>query len=118
MHAIGATGFFLNYSDHIALTTKQQAALYVIKQKSLLSKATARRTIEEVEQGLWQLTGADDSDVARIKLRVEAIEKLRSEHRMAFIGSVHDTVKLLTDKQQKILTSSSDRDAYQGHSHK
>lgn len=118
LYHIGATGFFLNYSDHIALTTKQQAALNVIKQKSLLGKATAQRKIEEAEQELWQLTGADDPDVAGIKLKVEAIEKLRGEQRMAFIGSVREAVKLLTDKQQKILTGSSDRDAHQGQSHK
>ena len=118
LYHIGATGFFLNYSDHIALTNNQQAALNVIKQKSLLSNATAQRKIEEAEQELWQLTGADDPDVGRIQLKVEAIEKLRGEQRIAFIGSVRDTVKLLTDKQRKILTGSNDSEIHQGRSHK
>jgi hypothetical protein len=64
---IGATGFFLNHAEHLRLSTKQQAALNGVQRKALLSKFTAQRKIEEAEQELWELTGADEPDVAQIQ---------------------------------------------------
>ena len=103
LYHIGATEFFLNHPEHITLTTKQQAALNRMKQKALLSKSTAQRKIEEAEQELWELTGADEPDVAQIQATVQAIEKLRGEQRMAFIQSVGEAAKVLTDEQRQML---------------
>ena len=103
IYHIGATGFFLNHSEHIALTTKQQAALNVVQRKALLGKFTAQRKIEEAEQELWELTGTDEPDAAQIQATVQVIAKLRGEQRMAFIQSVGEAAKVLTDDQRQML---------------
>lgn len=111
LYHIGATGLFLNHAEHLSLTTKQLAALNVMKQKALFSKATTQRKIDQAEQELWELTGADEPDTARIQSKVEAIEKLRGEQRIAFIVSVDQTTKLLTDEQREILLGTKEPDA-------
>ena len=103
LYHIGATGIFLNHAEQIALTTQQQAALNVIKQKSLLSRATAQRKIDEAEQELWELTAADDPDIAQIQAAVQRLETLRSGQRMGFIRSVAAAAKVLTDDQREAL---------------
>ena len=114
MYHIGATGFFLNHSEHITLSTKQQAALNVVQRKALLSKFTAQRKIEEAEQELWELTGADEPDAAPIQAKVQAIAKLRGEQRMAFIQSVGEAAKVLTDEQRQMLLGTTKPDAAAG----
>ena len=111
LYHIGATGFFLNHAEHITLSAKQQAALNRIKQKALLSKSTAQRKIDEAEQELWELTGADEPDAALIESKVQTIEKLRAEPRMAFIQSVGEAVKVLTDEQRQMLLGTMEPDA-------
>ena len=111
LHHIGATGFFLNHAEHITLSTKQQAALNRIKQKALLSQSTAQRKIDEAEQELWELTGADEPDAALIESKVQTIEKLRAEPRMAFIQSVGEAVKVLTDEQRQMLLGTMEPEA-------
>jgi Spy/CpxP family protein refolding chaperone len=106
LYHIGATEFFLNHPEHITLTTKQQTALNRIKQKALPSKSTAQRKIEDAEQELWELTGADEPDASQIQVTVQAIEKLRGEQRMAFIQSVSEAAKVLTDEQRQMLLGS------------
>lgn len=103
LYHIGATGFFLNHPEHITLSMNQQAALNVVKQKALLSKSTSQRQIEEAEQELWELTGADEPDAAQIQAKVQTIEKLRGEHRLAFIQSVGEAAKVLTEEQRQML---------------
>lgn len=116
LYHIGATGFFLNHAEHIALTIKQQAALNRLKQKALLSRSTSQRNISEAEQELWELTGANEPDLAKIQANVETIEKLRGEQRMAFIGSVGAAAKILTDEQRQILLGAMAHDAHGAHS--
>ena len=114
MYHIGETGYFLNHSEHITLTTRQQASLNVVQRKALLSKSTAQRKIEEAEQELWELTGADEPDAAQIQARVQAIEKLRGEQRMAFIQLVGEAAKVLTDEQRQMILGSTEPAADQG----
>ena len=114
LYHVGATGFFLNHSEHITLSTRQQAALNVVQRKALLSKFTAQRKIEEAEQELWELTGADEPDTAQIQATVQAIEKLRGEQRMAFIHAVGEAAKLLTEEQRQILLGTTEPAAAEG----
>ncbi len=114
LYHIGATGFFLNHSEHITLSTKQQAALNVVKQKALLSKFTAQRKIDQAEQELWELTGADELDVTEIQAKVQIIEKLRGEQRMTFIQTVAEAAKLLTDEQRQMLLGTTGPDTSAG----
>lgn len=103
IYHIGATGFFLDHPEHITLTTKQQTTLNGFKQKALTAKASSKRKIDEAEQELWELTGSDQPDAAKIEAKVLAIEKLRSEQRMAFIRAIGEAAKVLSDEQRQVL---------------
>ncbi|MCI0456025.1 MAG: hypothetical protein L0Z62_03475 [Gemmataceae bacterium] len=117
IYHIGATDFFLDHPEHITLTTKQKTALGSAKQKALLGKATAQRKIEEAEQELWELTGSDEPDAAKIETKVRAIEKLRGDQRLAFIRSVGEAAKLLTDEQRQVLLGTVQPKADKAHVH-
>ena len=103
LYHIGSTGFFLDHPQHITLSTEQQSALNRIKEKALLGRANFNRRIEENEQMLWTLTAADAPDATKIDLKVRAIEKLRSDQRLAFIRAVGEAGKVLTSNQQAAL---------------
>lgn len=104
LYHIGATGFFLDHPQHIRLTTEQQAGLNKAKEQALLAKSTADRAVQQAEQELWTLTGADQPDAAKIEEKIREIEKLRGDERLSFIRAVGEASKLLTDEQRKALT--------------
>ena len=104
LYHIGATDFFLDHPQHIALTTEQQGALNKAKEQATLAKSTADRAVVQAEQDLWTLTAADQPDAAEIEGKIAEIGKLRGDERLAFIRAVGDASKLLTDGQRKILT--------------
>ena len=104
LYHIGASGFFLDHPQHIALTTQQQAGLNTAKEQALLAKSTADRAIEQAEQELWMLTAADQPDAAKIEAQLTAIGKLTGDQRLAFIRAVGEASRLLTDEQRKSLT--------------
>ncbi len=103
IYHVGATGFFLDHPEHLDLSTEQQTQLNAIKQKALLEKATAQRKVEDAEQKLWSLTAAGEPDAEKIDERVREIEKLRGDRRLAFIRSVGEAAKVLTDHQRRVL---------------
>jgi len=104
LYHIGSTGFFLDHSAHVSLSTDQQAALNKIKEQALAAKTSADRQIEQAEQEMATLTSADQPDSAKIEAKVSDIEKLRTNERLAFIHAVGEAANLLTDDQRKILT--------------
>ena len=104
LYHIGATGFFLDHPQHIALTLEQQAGLNQAKQQAEFAKSTADRAADQVEQELWMLTAADLPDAAKIEAKIRENEKIRSDERLAFIRAVGEASKLLTDDQRKSLT--------------
>lgn len=67
LYHIGATGFFLDHPQHIALTLEQQAGLNQAKQQAAFAKSTADRAANQAEQELWMLTAADQPDAAQIE---------------------------------------------------
>lgn len=111
IYHIGATGFFLDHAEHIALSAKQQEDLNVVRERALLSKATVQRRIDEAEQKLWELTGADDPDAAKIQATVQEIEKLRGEQRLGLIRSVAEAARRLTAEQRATLLGTKTPDA-------
>lgn len=104
LYHIGATGFFLDHPQHIALNTQQQQMLAQHKQQSLLRQSELQRQIDAAEEKLWQLTGADQPQIASIDKQVREIERLRADQRIAFIRAVGEAAKALTDQQRKQLT--------------
>ena len=99
----GATDFFLDHAQHLALSTEQQKRLNQIKEQALLDKASTNRKFQEAEQQLWKSTASDQPDPAEIETKVREIEKLRADQRLAFIRSVGEAAKVLTEEQTKIL---------------
>ena len=104
LYHIGATDFFLDHPQHIALTTEQQVGLNKAKEQALLAKSTTDRAIEQAEQELWTLTAADQPDAMAIQAKIATIGKLTGDERLAFIRAVGDASKILTDEQRKSLT--------------
>lgn len=103
VYHIGSTGFFLDQLQ-LNLTTEQQAALNRIKERALLDRNNAERRIEQGEQELWALTGADLPDAAKVQAKLQEIEQLRTAQRIAFIRAVGEATKQLTPEQQNALT--------------
>lgn len=103
LYHIGATGFFLDHPQHIDLSTEQQANLNRVKEKTFLDRKSADRRIEDAEQVLWTLTAAESPESAKIEAKVQEIEKLRSDQRIAFIRAVGEAGKVLTTDQQAAL---------------
>jgi Spy/CpxP family protein refolding chaperone len=103
LYHVGATGFFLDHDEHIALTDAQKAGLNRVKEQALLEGTAARRQVEEAEQALWTLTAADQPDIRSIEAKVREIAKLRADQRLAFIRSVGEAAKVLTEEQRRQL---------------
>lgn len=103
IYHIGATNFFLDHPQHITLSPEQQTMLNRIKQQTLLGQATFDRWIEQAEQELWILTGADTPNAGEIESKVRETEKLRSDKRVTFIRAVGEAATVLTDEQRQSL---------------
>ena len=99
----GAEDFFLDHAQHLTLSTEQQKKLNQIKEQALLDKASANRKIQEAEQQLWKSTSTDRPDAEEIQTKVRQVEKLRADQRLAFIRSVGEAAKVLTEEQTKSL---------------
>lgn len=104
LYHLGATGFFLDHPQHIALSTEQQMRLNQIKEQAALDKASASRSVQEAEQDLWTLTAADQPDNAQIEAKVAEIEKLKGDARLRFIAAIGEAATILNDEQRKALT--------------
>lgn len=103
LYHIGADGFFLNHDVHITLAADQQKKLNRIKEKALLGDSSCGRKIEEAEQELWELTSSDTPDAEAVEAKVREIEKLRGDHRLAFIRAVGEAAEQLTEEQRQVL---------------
>ena len=101
LYHIGSTGFFLD--QPITLATDQQSALNKIKERALLERGNSERRIEQAEQELWTLTGADQPDAAKVQAKAREIEQLRTNQRLAFIQAVGEATKILTPEQNNQL---------------
>ena len=100
LYHIGATGFFLDHPQHIMLTMQQQQMLAQHKQQALLRQSELQPKLDAAEQALWQLTGADQPQIGEIEKKVREIERLQGDQRIAFIRSVGEAAKVLTDEQR------------------
>lgn len=104
IYHLGATGFFLDHGSHITLSVDQQKQLGMMKEQSLLNQATLQRRIDQAEQELWDLTGADAPDATKVEAKAREIEQLKTEQRIAFIRDVGKAAAVLTDEQRQQLT--------------
>ena len=102
VYHLGSTGFFLD-QPQLTLTTQQRTALNRIKERALLDRGNAERRIEQAEQELWALTGADQPDAAKVQAKLQEIEQLRTNQRIGFIRAVGEATKQLTPEQQNAL---------------
>jgi Spy/CpxP family protein refolding chaperone len=103
LYHIGSTGFFLDHAKHLVLTPEQQMRLNRLKEKTLLDRSTQQRRIDQAEQELYLLTGADQPDASQIQAKIAEIEKLRADQRMNFIRGVSEAAGVLTHDQHRTL---------------
>jgi hypothetical protein len=103
LYHVGSTGFFLNHPRHITLTADQKLGLNRLKEKAMLDRASGQRQIDQAEQELYSLTGADQIDTSKVQAKIGEIEKLRAEQRMSFIRAVGEASNLLTHDQHQAL---------------
>jgi Spy/CpxP family protein refolding chaperone len=106
IYHIGSAGFFLNHSQHITLTSDQRSTLNRLKEKAMLDKASEERRIDQGEQELYALTGADQPDNGKIQAKIGEIERMRGEQRMSFIMTVGEATKVLSPEQRQALLGS------------
>jgi Spy/CpxP family protein refolding chaperone len=100
---IGSAGFFLNHSQHINLTADQKSKLNRLKERVMLDQASEQRTIDQVEQELYALTGSDQLDTSEVQAKIGEIEKRRAGQRMNFIQAVSEASNVLTHDQHLAL---------------
>lgn len=103
LYHVGATGFFLDYSTALKLSTDQTFALNRIMEKSMAATAAAQRKIEQAEQDLWMMTASDQPDSMALSTKVRDIEELRGDQRIVFIRAVGEAALVLTDAQRGAL---------------
>lgn len=103
LYHVGSTGFFLNHSQHITLTADQKYTLNRLKERAMLDRASQQRKIDQAEQELYTLTGADHLDNSKVQAKIGEIEKLRAEQRMNFIRAVGEASNVLTHDQHQAL---------------
>ena len=103
LYHIGSTGFFLNHPQHITLSQDQRMTLNRLKEKAMLERASVQRRIDQGEQELYTLTGADQPDSSTIQAKVSEIEKLRGDQRMSFIRAIGEATNVLTHDQHLAL---------------
>lgn len=103
LYHIGSTGFFLDHAKHIALTPEQKKTLNRLKEKALLGRTAQQRRIDQAEQELYMVTGADQPDTTQIQAKIAEIEKLRTDQRMNFIRAVGEATNVLTHDQHRTL---------------
>ena len=103
LYHIGATNFFLDHPQHIALSLEQQKKLSAIRDQALAEQAQADRKIAERETELWQFTSADQPPLTKIESTIKEIEELHSAQRLAWIKSVGEATKVLAPEQRQAL---------------
>ena len=69
----------------------------------MLGQASEQRKIDQAEQELYTLTGADQLDSSKIQAKIGEIEKRRTEQRMNFIQAVGEASNVLTHDQHQAL---------------
>lgn len=106
LYHLGATDFFLDHPEHITLAARQREVLEDIKSKAMSEQARYKQQIEEAENALWSLTGAESPDAAAIARKTQEIERLRSQQRMTYIQAVGAAANVLGDEQRRQLAGS------------
>ncbi|MFA5937724.1 MAG: periplasmic heavy metal sensor [Sinimarinibacterium sp.] len=101
IYHVGADDFFLSHAHHIGLTVGQQAKLSRTREQALLARAGAARALEEADQKLFVLTGADQPDADQIEAQIRRIEALRTARRLAHIRAVGEAAQVLSDEQRR-----------------
>ena len=103
IYHVGSTGFFLDYSAAINLTTTQLAALNAVMEVSNRDLLAAQRQIDHAEQELWKFARFEQSDSMELDAKIRSIERMKGDQRTAFIRSVGEAASVLTQKQRTAL---------------
>ena len=69
----------------------------------MLDQASEQRKIDQAEQEVYALTGAEQADHSKIQAKIAEVEKLRTGQRMNFIQAVSEAGNVLTHEQHQAL---------------
>lgn len=103
IYHIGATGFFLDHSGMLHLTSAQRKDLSSISEKSSRTQEDMDEKIKEAEEKLWKLTASDRPEMKLIEATVKEIETHRARSRLSFIRDVGEAASVLTPIQRDLL---------------
>lgn len=105
LYHLGATGFFLDHANHLGLRIEQRTRLGELREQALLARARSTRDIEEANQVLFELTGADQPDIEKVESQIRRVEALRRSRRLAFIRAVGEAAQVLDEDQRHVIAA-------------
>jgi hypothetical protein len=85
------------------LTDEQKTKLLVVREETLTGVKKVKKALKELEEEVIELTVDEDSKLADIQPKVEAIAKLKAEATMIQLKCLKDSVAILTEEQLELL---------------
>ena len=101
----GAADFFLE-GDHLELSPSQRRALELIEKDHGENDDRLRAQLEAREEDLAQALAEVGFDRSDVVTAVEAVEKLQTRRRLAYLDAIMDALETLTQQQRDRLSGS------------
>lgn len=103
LYHLGAKQFYLDKAKGLALTEEQATRLRRLWEFDQEEKARYRDAVTRAERELWRLTGGEAPSLPAIEAAVRAVERLKADRRVSFIGRVAEAAAVLTVHQREML---------------
>ncbi len=103
LYHLGAKQFYLDKAKGLALTEEQATRLRRLWEFDQEEKARYRDAVTRAERELWRLTGGEAPSLPVIEAAVRAVERLKADRRVSFIGRVAEAAAVLTVHQREML---------------
>jgi Spy/CpxP family protein refolding chaperone len=103
LYHLGAKQFYLDKAKGLALTDEQATRLRLLWEFDQEEKARYRDAVTRAERELWRLTGGEEPSLPAIEAAVRAVERLKADRRVSFVGRVAEAAAVLTVHQREML---------------
>jgi Spy/CpxP family protein refolding chaperone len=103
LYHLGAKQFYLDKAKGLALTEEQATRLRRLWEFDQEEKARYSDAVTRAERELWRLTGGEAPSLPAIEAAVRAVERLKADRRVSFIGRVAEAAAVLTVHQREML---------------
>lgn len=103
LYHLGTKQFYLDKAKGLALTEEQATRLRRLWEFDQEERARYRDAVTRAERELWQLTGGEEPSLPAIEAAVRAVERLKADRRVSFIGRVAEAAAVLTVHQREML---------------